>query len=516
MSTMPESARRVTTAARLLFKDLMRRRITLLLLFVVPALFDGVVLATTTSRNVDVTLGTLVEDGAEIRTPESKPDPFDTALDDDGSRALDEQRLSLVFLGAAAVSFLACFLAFNLVHKRRETDARLVLAGYRPSEVLLAKVLVLVCLVALLAAYETAILRPWVVPRQTTLVLAGLFMGGFTYGCLGMLVGSVVLHELEGAFLIVLLTNVDPGWLQNPVYYAHSANPAIIRALPGYGPAQLSLVGAFSHDEPRGALSRAGAWAAAALLVALLAFGLRIRPARQHTSDRVRAAWHYGRVLLVTYALWFAAFDMVGRYAATLHTMDLTSALDRATPLVPVFVWPYEACYLVPFLSLLLVKDWHRFNVALLAILLANLAAFAMYVAVPVAFPHPALGSSLAERVLSLEYAADFKPGANELPSMHVANAWIMVRAMWGQARSRLVDALLGSLLVLLTVAPVLVKQHLILDAVLAVPWALAAYAIAGKAYGRFVRPDESAPDALARLACTPLHMLVQRRSRAR
>jgi hypothetical protein len=504
MSSVHESGRRVVTAARLLFKDLMRRRITLLLLFVVPALFDAVVLATTTSRDVEVTVGTLVEDGADIRTPESAPDPFDTALDDDGSRTLDERRLSLVFLGTAAVSFLACFLAFNLVHKRRETDARLVLAGYRPSEVLLAKVLVLVCLVALLAAYETAILRPWVVPRQTTLVLAGFFLGGLTYGCLGMLVGSVVLHELEGVFVIVLLTNVDPGWLQNPVYYAHSANPAIIRVMPGYGPAQLSLVGAFSHDEPHGALSRAGAWAAAALVAALLAFGLRIRPARQQTSDRTRAAWHYGRVLMVAYGLWSAAFEMVGRYAATLHTADLTSALDRATPLVPAFVWPYEACYLVPFLSLLVVKDWHRFNVALLAIFVANVAAFAMYVAVPVAFPHPDLGSSLAERVLALEYAAEFKPGANNLPSMHVANAWIMVLAMWGQARSRLVDFLLGCLLVLLTVAPVFVKQHLILDVVVAVPWALAAHWFAGKVYGRFVR------------VCTSLHTFVQRVARAR
>jgi hypothetical protein len=76
-----------------------------------------------------------------------------------------------------------------------------------------------------------------------------------------------------------------------------------------------------------------------------------------------------------------------------------------------------------------------------------------------------------------------------------------MVRAMWGQARSRVVDVLLGALLVLLTVAPVFVKQHLILDAALAVPWALAAHWIAGKAYGP---------------VCTSLHTLVQRVSHAR
>jgi ABC-2 type transport system permease protein len=498
-----DGAHRVATAAWLLSKDLMRRRIALVLLFVVPALFDAVVLATTASREVEVTLGTLVEEGAEIRTPESKPDPFDTALDDDGSRKLDERQLSLVFLGTTAVSFLACFLAFNLVHKRRAVDARLVLAGFRAHEVLLAKMLVLLVLASMLAGYETAILRPWVVPRQAVRVVAGFFFGGLTYGCLGLLVGALVKQELEGIFVIVLLTNVDVGWLQNPLYYAHSQGRALIRALPGYGPAQLAVAGAFSDEQPRGALARAALWAVGTLVAALLAFGLRITPPRQDRSERARAAWHYAKVLAIAYLIWFAAFEMVGRYAATLPTRDLTSAWDRALPVVPAFVWAYEACYLLPVLSLFVIKDWHRFNVALVAILVANLAAFAVYLIVPVAFAHPELGSGLSERVLALEYAADFHPGANNLPSMHVAMSWIIVCAMWRQAGRRSVDASLAALLVLLTVAPVLVKQHLVVDVAVGVPWGLAAYWIAGKAYRRLAGANEStesAKDALARL----------------
>ncbi|HEX4516426.1 MAG TPA: hypothetical protein VH054_22920, partial [Polyangiaceae bacterium] len=142
-------------AARLLMKDLLRRRIALLLLFVVPALFDAVVLATTAPREVDVALGSLSEDFAATGTAMDK---LASAFTDDGTRTLDERKLSLVFLGAAAVSFLACFLAFNLVHKRREVDERLVLAGYRAHEVLVAKLIVLLSLVALLAGYESLIL----------------------------------------------------------------------------------------------------------------------------------------------------------------------------------------------------------------------------------------------------------------------------------------------------------------------------------------------------------------------
>jgi len=495
-----DSALRTLAAAAFLLRDLSRRRIALLLLFIVPALFDGVVLATTASREVEVTLGSLVEPGAQIRTPEqSAVDPFDTSLDDDGSRRLDERRLSLVFLGAAAVCFLACFLAFNLVHKRREADARLVLAGFRAYEVLLAKVAVLLVLVALLASYETAILRPWVVPRQTALVIAGLFLGGLTYGCLGLLVGTVAKHELEGIFVIVLLTNVDVGWLQNPIYFAHSQSTATIRALPGYGAAQLAVVGAFTGDAPHGVLLRAGLWAGGTLASALVAFGSLITPPRADRSESARLRGHYARVLGVAYLLWFVAFEAVGRFAAGLRTVDLTSAWDRALPLVPAFVWPYEACYALPVLSLLVVRDWHRFNVAILAILVANVSAFAVYVTLPVAFARPDLGAGLSERVLALEYAADFHPGANKLPSMHVAMSWIMVRAMWGQATSRVVDAGLAALLVLLTVAPVLVKQHLVVDVAIAVPWGLGAYWAAGKWYRWIVGEGESAPDGLVR-----------------
>jgi len=496
MSTPCSRGRRIVVAAKLLLLDLSRRRVALVLLFVVPALFEAVVLATTASRQVQVTVAALVEDDSLIRTPESAPDPFDTVLDDDGCRNVDERKLSLVFLGSAAVGFLACFLAFTLVHKRREVDSRLVLAGYRAHEVLLAKLMVLLVLGLVLAAYEAAMLTPWVVPRQPLSVVAGFFFCAITYGCLGLLVGAIAQHELEGIFGIVLLTNVDVGWLQNPIYFAHSQRRALIRALPGYGPVQLAIVGAFSPDRPRGAVLRACAWMLGVLLVALFAFGLRIRPRRQNRSAQGRLRWRYAKVLAVAYVAWFAAFEVVGRYAATLRTFDLTGPWDRAVPLIPAFVWAYEACYALPILFIFVIKDWHRFNVALFAIAIANAAAFAVYVALPIAFARPELGKGFPERILALEYAADFHPGANKLPSMHVAMAWIMILAMWRQAGARL-DLWLCALAVLFTVAPVFVKQHLIADVVVAVPWGMAAYWAAGRLYRRFVAHDRTAEDAL-------------------
>jgi ABC-2 type transport system permease protein len=281
MPNLFESPRRIAIAARLLFKDLLRRRLTLLLLFLVPALFDAIVLATTDkAHTMEITIGSLVEPGAIIHRPGAEGLDLDFQLLDDGARQVTERGVTLVFLGMAAVCFLACFLAFNLVQNRTLADRRLVLAGYRPREVLASKLLLLVALAAIVAAYETACIRPYVAPVHLGRVALGFFLGGLEYGCAGLFIGSVVRHELEGVFCIVLLANVDAGWLQNPIYYAQSTNRRVIEAMPAWAPTQLAIAGAFDDQTPPGMLRRALLYWAALLAVALLAFALRIRPAR--------------------------------------------------------------------------------------------------------------------------------------------------------------------------------------------------------------------------------------------
>jgi hypothetical protein len=460
MLSRRDHAGRIVFAARLLLKDLLRRRITVLLLFAVPALFDAVVLATTGRRDVEVTIATLVDDGARIRVPGMVRNPFDVGLLDDGFRKLDQRSLSLVFLGTAAVSFLASFLAFYLVHKRRDADARLVQAGYPVYAVLVAKLMVLLLLVAMLAVYEAAIVFPWVTPLHFGWLAAGFLLGGLVYGCLGLLVGAVT----------------------------------------GHFPTQLALAGAFADSIPDGLVARSLAWAGGALVATLLAFGLRIRPPRQTANGSLGLRWHYFKVLSIAYAVWILAFQLVGRVAQMLPASDLTTVWDRAIPLVPAFIWPYEACYFLPLLALFVLVDWHRFNIALLAILLANLAAFVLYVTMPVAFPHPDLGGTLAERVLAFEYAADFTPGANKLPSMHVAMAWIIACAMLRQRGGPLVSWLVLAIGSAISVATLFVKQHIVLDVVTGVPLGLIAWWLSRRLYWRLVDPQAAPGDGLKQM----------------
>lgn len=197
----------------------------------------------------------------------------------------------------------------------------------------------------------------------------------------------------------------------------------------------------------------------------------------------------YLKASLVVYTAWILVFECVGRYAATLPTRDVTLGLDRAIPFVAAFIWPYELCYIFPFLPLLALKDWHRFNRAILAFLLANVTAYAVYVLYPIAFPRPELGTSLSDMVLALEYKVDFYPGANKLPSLHVAFAWIVFLACRKQRLGRAGDAAVFLTALLISAATLFVKQHIILDVAAGVAWGFAAWAVAGRAYPLFADP---------------------------
>jgi membrane-associated phospholipid phosphatase len=215
----------------------------------------------------------------------------------------------------------------------------------------------------------------------------------------------------------------------------------------------------------------------------------------------MRERKYYLKVSLICYLIWIVLFEAVGHYAATMPTRDLTTFIDRQIPLIPEFVWPYELCYVFPFLLLVLVQDWHRFNRALLGMSLASLSAFLVYLTLPIAFPRPELGQTLSERMLAFEYRVDFQPGANKLPSLHVATAWLVYLACRRQRLNRYGDALLFSLAVLISVSTLFVKQHVVVDVVAGVVWGVAAWHVATWFYPRMIDTASTAPVALKQAA---------------
>ncbi len=201
---------------------------------------------------------------------------------------------------------------------------------------------------------------------------------------------------------------------------------------------------------------------------------------RPDRSERLR----WMAIVTMGYAVWFLLYQLIGRYAATLPTHDLATRVDRAVPFVPEAVWVYEACYALPFLPVLVVRDRHRLRVALVAALIANAGAFALYLVAPVAFVRPSLGHTLSERALALEYAWEFTPGANNMPSLHVAMSWLV----WLICRTSLGSVARASLLglvIAISASTLLVKQHIVVDVAAGTLWAFASFGLAHAGHGR-------------------------------
>lgn len=204
----------------------------------------------------------------------------------------------------------------------------------------------------------------------------------------------------------------------------------------------------------------------------------------------------YIKVAVVFYVVWIVVIEMVGRFAATLPTTEITTALDRSIPLIPQFVWAYQLCYYFPILPLMIAKDWHRFNQGLLSIIVANLPALAMYLIFPVFIARPELGNSFSERVLHFIYTTDYQPSANKLPSLHVVFSWLVYLMCRKQGLGRWGEAIVFFLAFIISISTLFVKQHIVYDVVSGTVWAFAAWWLAGKLYNRLRRPDWDAPTA--------------------
>ncbi len=198
----------------------------------------------------------------------------------------------------------------------------------------------------------------------------------------------------------------------------------------------------------------------------------------------------YIKVTLLVFLVWLILFEAVGWYAVDLPTYDVTTFIDHQIPLIPQFIWPYLLCYVFPFLPLLVVKDWHRFNLTLLSVIIANLSAFILYFIFPVAFPRPELGQSLSEHLLSFLYRVDFHPGANKLPSLHVTFTWIVYLACRGQRLNRLGQMIVFFVAVLITLSALFVKQHVVADVAAGLCWAFASWVLAGNLYKVLTSPN--------------------------
>jgi hypothetical protein len=278
-------ASRIAVHCALTLRQLRRSRLTLLLLVAMPVAFGAVTLETAPLHSVSLELASVPE--AEMVMPprfpnrRRRPEERGALVDGPG------RSVSLIFVGISSVAVLAAFVALTVLQRSFDTKRRLVLSGYRPWELLAGELVALLCVVVVLGAFEFCILKPFVSARHPAVLLLGLLLAGWVYGCYGLLVASLVRNSFEGMLLITLLSYLDVAWLQNPVDYAEARARLLIRWLPAHLPSQVCFIGALEDYPVAAQALGAFGYGAALLTAAVTAFTWKVRLSR---STRVRAS----------------------------------------------------------------------------------------------------------------------------------------------------------------------------------------------------------------------------------
>jgi len=249
-------AKRVITGLSMILRMLFRRRIILIALVVIPVIFLTIVELTAPTRIIPFRLASL---DIRVFIRESL------------------KEIALVFFAVTSSGFLVSLLALNLIQIESDVNRRLVICGYHPFEILLSNLFALLLMILTIAVYIGLLINSFVPISHLPAFIFGLMLIGFVYGCYGLAIGSLIKGKLEGVFFIVMLANIDAGWLQNPMYYAEAHNNVIIRYLPAYFPSQSAIIAAFTDYSGANARFYSILYGTGFLILALLIFYDKMR-----------------------------------------------------------------------------------------------------------------------------------------------------------------------------------------------------------------------------------------------
>jgi hypothetical protein len=174
-------------------------------------------------------------------------------------------------MAALMIAFLAALVGVFVTHSALEGDRRLVLAGFRAHEAMVARLLVMIGATTLAVAVSAAIMGIVFTPASWPLVLVALLLTGLVYAGIGALVGAL-LDKLPATYLILFLIMTDLGVVQSPMFHATPVRLSWL--LPGYALDRLLYAGAFSPGfHAAGVLVLALGWLTALALALFLVLG---------------------------------------------------------------------------------------------------------------------------------------------------------------------------------------------------------------------------------------------------
>jgi hypothetical protein len=210
-----------------------------------------------------------------------------------GSEALTTMRdLHGANMATITIAFLAGLCGVFVMNSARRVDRRLVVAGFRPLEALIPRLVVLAAATVLVVVVSCAVTALSFTPHSWAAFVAGNLLVGLTYGSLGALAGAL-LGPLGATYTMLLGSMLDLGIAQNPMFGTGTPH-GWAHVLPGYGAGRVVVDASFSETfHAWGELALGFAWALAMTVVVAgvlrqaLGTADRAAPAR----DRVHTAY---------------------------------------------------------------------------------------------------------------------------------------------------------------------------------------------------------------------------------
>ncbi|MBS5939584.1 phosphatase PAP2 family protein [Clostridium sp.] len=167
---------------------------------------------------------------------------------------------------------------------------------------------------------------------------------------------------------------------------------------------------------------------------------------------------------------------------------SLALELDKEIPFISVFIFPYVYWYIFILLGLVFIlsKDRERYGRTLLAIYVAMCICYLFYYFYPVEISRPVIANTtIPNRLVNIIYEND-RP-LNCFPSIHVLNTYIIMRfTKLKDSKSWFWYTNISGILIMLST--LFIKQHFILDGVMAIALGEVVVLIINKIEGKYIK----------------------------
>ncbi len=171
-----------------------------------------------------------------------------------------------VVTGGVVMAFSVAGAAMFASFATRPVDQRLMLAGYRPYELLLGRLLLLEVLGVLVAALFSVVMTLGTGPSDTPALVGGVALVAFTSVPFGLALGALAPQELEGTLILIGVVGIQ---------LTTESSQLVAKLLPFWGPQRLLTHSIDTTVAIGAAVPVDIAYSLALLLVAVYAIGRR-------------------------------------------------------------------------------------------------------------------------------------------------------------------------------------------------------------------------------------------------